>query len=145
MHDTDNTVHFSLVAALHKWASQPTTARLPVATVLDSIGRPATTLTYGRIDHTIVYLYFAAKLYSRSTKLAHFLLHKSHTGKDGKEKGVMLKSGDRVALVYPNTDPINFQIAFYACLMAGLLPVPIEVPLSKRVRILGTLNMSELC
>lgn len=57
----------------------------------------------------------------------------------------MLKSGDRVALVYPNTDPINFQIAFYACLMAGLLPVPIEVPLSKRVRILRAQSVNELC
>ena len=40
--------------------------------------------------------------------------------------------GDRVALVYPNNDPVSFMCAFYACLQAGLVPVPIEVPLSRR-------------
>lgn len=40
---------------------------------------------------------------------------------------------DRVALVYPNNDPINFICAFYGCLFAGVVPVPIEVPLTRRV------------
>ena len=40
--------------------------------------------------------------------------------------------GDRVALVYPNCDPVSFMCALYACLQAGLVPVPIEVPLSRR-------------
>ena len=39
----------------------------------------------------------------------------------------------QVALVYPNNDPISFICAFYGCLTAGVVPVPIEVPLSKRV------------
>lgn len=43
-----------------------------------------------------------------------------------------LKSGDRIALVYPNNDPINFLCALYGCFQAGIVPVPIEVPLTRR-------------
>ena len=68
------------------------------------------------------------KLLSRSHKIAYNLLHK--VGPKG-DPGV--KSGDRVALVYPNNDPISFICALYGCLTAGVVPVPIEVPLSKRV------------
>lgn len=39
----------------------------------------------------------------------------------------------QVALVYPNNDPVAFMCSFYGCLMAGLVPVPIEVPLTRRV------------
>ena len=39
----------------------------------------------------------------------------------------------QVALVYPNNDPISFICAFYGCVLAGVVPVPVEVPLSKRV------------
>jgi len=39
----------------------------------------------------------------------------------------------QVALVYPNNEPISFICAFYGCLTAGVVPVPIEVPLTKRV------------
>ncbi len=45
----------------------------------------------------------------------------------------LLYFGFQVALVYPNNDPISFVCAFYGCLTAGVVPVPIEVPLSKRV------------
>nr|NVI73059.1 DISCO interacting protein 2 [Cucujiformia] len=34
--------------------------------------------------------------------------------------------------VYPNNDPINFLCAFYGCLQAGIVPVPIEVPITRR-------------
>ena len=43
-----------------------------------------------------------------------------------------LKSGDRVALVFPNNDPINFAVAFCGCIMAGLTALPIDVPLARR-------------
>lgn len=49
----------------------------------------------------------------------------------GRGEGTVMP-GDRVALVYPNNDPVSFMCAFYACLQAGLVPVPIEVPLSRR-------------
>lgn len=39
----------------------------------------------------------------------------------------------QVALVYPNSDPLSFMCAFYGCVTAGVVPVPIEVPLTRRV------------
>lgn len=50
-----------------------------------------------------------------------------------KEKVHLCLPGDRVALVYPNTEPLAFLSAFYGCLLAGVVPIPIEVPLTKRV------------
>ncbi|EPB73586.1 hypothetical protein ANCCEY_07322 [Ancylostoma ceylanicum] len=49
----------------------------------------------------------------------------------------MCKPGDRVALIYPNTEPLAFLAAFYGCILAGVVPVPVEVPLTKRVRDAG--------
>lgn len=40
---------------------------------------------------------------------------------------------DQVALVFPNNDPGMFCVAFYGCLLAEVIPVPIEVPLSRKV------------
>lgn len=48
----------------------------------------------------------------------------------------MCKPGDRVALIYPNTEPLAFLSAFYGCILAGVVPVPVEVPLTKRVSVL---------
>ena len=39
----------------------------------------------------------------------------------------------QVALVYHVDDPINFMTSFYGCLIAGIIPVPIEPPASKDV------------
>lgn len=39
----------------------------------------------------------------------------------------------QVALVYPNNDPGAFMTAFYGCLLAEVVPVPIEVPLTRKV------------
>ncbi|KAK9881592.1 hypothetical protein WA026_016462 [Henosepilachna vigintioctopunctata] len=89
--------------------------KAPVATVLDPNGKLTVTLTYG-------------KLLTRSWKIAYALLTKSF----GKNGDTSLKSGDRVALVYPNNDPINFLCAFYGCLQAGIVPVPVEVPITRR-------------
>ena len=41
----------------------------------------------------------------------------------------------QVALVYPNNDPISFICAFYGCMLAGVVPVPVEVPLSRHAGI----------
>lgn len=78
------------------------------------------------------------KLLSRSTKIAYMLLNKQVTiiTSGVKEKVHLCLPGDRVALVYPNTEPLAFLTAFYGCLLAGVVPVPIEVPLTKRVKIL---------
>lgn len=87
--------------------------------VLDQSAKPSTQLTYG-------------KLHSRAGKVAYMLLTKTvQVNKDG-SKNVMCKPGDRVALIYPNTQPLHFLAAFYGCLQAGVIPVPVEMPSSKR-------------
>lgn len=102
----------NLEAAIQRYGSA--SFKAPVATVLDPNGKLITSLSYG-------------KLLSRSQKIAYTLLNRSFS------KETTLKSGDRIALVYPNNDPINFLCAFYGCLQAGIVPVPIEVPLTRRV------------
>ncbi|KAJ3586961.1 hypothetical protein NHX12_013352 [Muraenolepis orangiensis] len=102
----------ALQAALARWGA--TQAKSPALSVLDITGKPLYTLTYG-------------KLWSRSLKLAYTLLNKL-----GTKAEPVLKPGDRVALVYPNSDPGMFWVAFYGCLLAEVIPVPIEVPLSRQ-------------
>ncbi|PSN29528.1 Disco-interacting protein 2 [Blattella germanica] len=80
----------NLEAAIQRYGSA--TYKAPVATVLDPNGKLSITLTYG-------------KLLSRSQKIAYTLLNKAFS-KGGE---TCLKSGDRIALVYPNNDPINFD------------------------------------
>uniref|UniRef100_A0A8C5H624 Disco-interacting protein 2 homolog B-A n=1 Tax=Gouania willdenowi TaxID=441366 RepID=A0A8C5H624_GOUWI len=102
----------ALQAALARWGA--TQAKSPALTALDITGKPLYTLTYG-------------KLWSRSLKLAYTLLNKL-----GTKSEPVLQTGDRVALVYPNSDPGMFWVAFYGCLLAEVIPVPIEVPLSRQ-------------
>ncbi|XP_072262889.1 disco-interacting protein 2 homolog B isoform X2 [Pyxicephalus adspersus] len=96
----------SIEAALQRWGT--TQAKCSCLTALDVTGKPVYTLTYG-------------KLWTRSVRLAYTLLNKLGTKN---EQG--LKPGDRVALVYPNNDPVMFMVAFYGCLLAEVIPVPIE-------------------
>ncbi|XP_068416185.1 disco-interacting protein 2 homolog B isoform X2 [Eschrichtius robustus] len=102
----------ALESALQRWGT--TQAKCPCLTALDVTGKPIYTLTYG-------------KLWSRSLKLAYTLLNKL-----GTKNEPVLKPGDRVALVYPNNDPVMFMVAFYGCLLAEVIPVPIEVPLTRK-------------
>ncbi|XP_064162149.1 disco-interacting protein 2 homolog B-A [Anguilla rostrata] len=102
----------ALQAALARWGA--TQAKSPALTALDITGKTLYTLTYG-------------KLWTRSVKLAYTLLNRL-----GTKNEQVLKAGDRVALVYPNSDPGMFWVAFYGCLLAEVIPVPIEVPLSRK-------------
>ncbi|TWW80705.1 Disco-interacting protein 2 -like protein A [Takifugu flavidus] len=102
----------SLPAALQRWGT--TQPKSPCLTALDNAGKPVYTLTYG-------------KLWTRSQKLAYTLLNKLSTRNEP-----LLVPGDRVALVFPNNDPVMFMVAFYGCLLAELVPVPIEVPLTRK-------------
>ncbi|KAF7216017.1 transcript variant X2 [Nothobranchius furzeri] len=102
----------SLPAALQRWGT--THPKSPCLTSLDNAGKPVYTLTYG-------------KLWTRSQKLAYTLLHKLSSRNEP-----LLMPGDRVALVFPNNDPVMFMVAFYGCLLAELVPVPIEVPLTRK-------------
>uniref|UniRef100_A0A7N4V443 Disco interacting A n=1 Tax=Sarcophilus harrisii TaxID=9305 RepID=A0A7N4V443_SARHA len=74
-----------------------------------------------------VFLVTLGKLWSRSVKLSYTLLNKLTSKNEP-----LLKPGDRVALVFPNSDPVMFMVAFYGCLLAELIPVPIEVPLTRK-------------
>lgn len=44
--------------------------------------------------------------------------------------------------MFPNNDPAAFMVAFYGCLLAEVVPVPIEVPLTRKV---GKFNYSLYC
>ncbi|KAM4626430.1 disco-interacting protein 2 homolog A isoform 3-T3 [Discoglossus pictus] len=102
----------SLLSALQRWGT--TQPKAPCLTSLDTTGKVVYTLTYG-------------KLWSRSIKLAYTLLNKLTSKNEP-----LLKPGDRVALVFPNSDPVMFMVAFYGCLLSDLIPVPIEVPLTRK-------------
>lgn len=102
----------TLESALQRYGTS--SFKAPMATVLDPNGKMTTTLTYG-------------KLLSRAQKIAHALTTKIFS--KGPEQ-IQLKPGDRVALVYPNADPLNFITAWYGCMFRGLVPIPIELPLS---------------
>ncbi len=106
----------NLEAAIQRYGSA--TYKALAATVLDPNGKLTINLTYG-------------KLLSRSQKIAFTLL--GRIGVNYKQPETWsLKPGDRIALVYPNSDPLNFMCSFYGCLLAGMVPVPIEVPVTRR-------------
>lgn len=70
---------------------------------------------------------------SRAQKVAYHLLNKLViSGSNNSNGEISLKMGDRVALVFPNNDPIGFTVSFCACLMSGLVAIPIDVPLARR-------------
>ncbi|XP_034470066.1 disco-interacting protein 2 homolog C isoform X2 [Hippoglossus hippoglossus] len=102
----------SLEAALQRWGT--ISPKAPCLTTMDTNGKPLYVLTYG-------------KLWSRSVKVAYNLLHKL-----GTKQEPLVRPGDRVALVFPNNDPAAFMSAFYGCLLAEVVPVPIEVPLTRK-------------
>uniref|UniRef100_A0A3Q3BHB3 Disco interacting C n=1 Tax=Kryptolebias marmoratus TaxID=37003 RepID=A0A3Q3BHB3_KRYMA len=102
----------SLEAALQRWGT--ISPKAPCLTIMDTNGKPLYVLTYG-------------KLWSRSVKVAYNLLHKL-----GTKQEPLVRPGDRVALVFPNNDPGAFMTAFYGCLLAEVVPVPIEVPLTRK-------------
>ncbi|VDL81787.1 unnamed protein product, partial [Nippostrongylus brasiliensis] len=107
----------SLDSALHRYGTS--TPKCVAGIVLDQAGRPSQQITYG-------------KLLSRSNKVAFMLLNKTISGGKDNSKVPMCKPGDRVALIYPNTEPLAFLSAFYGCIVAGVVPVPVEVPITKR-------------
>ncbi|XP_019730595.1 disco-interacting protein 2 homolog C [Hippocampus comes] len=101
-----------LEAALQRWGT--ISPKAPCLTTVDTNGKPLCQLTYG-------------KLWSRSVKVAYNLSHKL-----GTKQEPLIRPGDRVALVFPNNDPGSFITAFYGCLLADVVPVPIEVPLTRK-------------
>ncbi|XP_065322738.1 disco-interacting protein 2 homolog C-like [Gordionus sp. m RMFG-2023] len=102
----------SLEEALIRYGAA--TPKCPAFMVLDPNTRAYNTLTYG-------------KFLRRAHKISYCLLNKWRS-----QGQIYLKPGDRVALVYPNTNPVSFACAFYGCLLSGFVPVPVDVPFSKR-------------
>ncbi|XP_039274285.2 disco-interacting protein 2 homolog C-like isoform X2 [Styela clava] len=96
----------SLEAAIHRCGTA--NPKAPCLTSVNGNGKSANTLTYG-------------KLLSRMRKIAYTLTHK---------RGVA--PGSRIALVFPNSDPISYVCTFYGCMLAGIVPVTVEVPMSSK-------------
>uniref|UniRef100_A0A673N1Q1 Disco-interacting protein 2 homolog C n=1 Tax=Sinocyclocheilus rhinocerous TaxID=307959 RepID=A0A673N1Q1_9TELE len=106
----------SLEAALQRWGT--ISPKAPCLTTMDTNGKPLYVLTYGKIT----------------------LFNYSHTYNDQHPIRSCLESDtfpllsfhEQVALVFPNNDPAAFMVAFYGCLLAEVVPVPIEVPLTRK-------------
>jgi acyl-CoA synthetase (AMP-forming)/AMP-acid ligase II len=79
-----------------------TQGRQPAYWVLDSKGKETASITW-------------EKLTSRAEKVAQLIRDKSN-----------LRHGDRVALVYRDTEVIDFVIALMGCFIAGVVAVPIN-------------------
>uniref|UniRef100_A0A672M795 Disco interacting C n=1 Tax=Sinocyclocheilus grahami TaxID=75366 RepID=A0A672M795_SINGR len=104
----------SLEAALQRWGT--ISPKAPCLTTMDTNGKPLYVLTYGKI--TLFNYTCPCQISIRSClKSDAFPLLSFH---------------EQVALVFPNNDPAAFMVAFYGCLLAEVVPVPIEVPLTRK-------------
>lgn len=105
IHDPhDESTHMSAfdnIAAVLRHRAR-TTAKLPAYWVLDSKGKEIASITWD-------------KLGSRAEKVAQVIRDKSS-----------LYRGDRVALIYRDTEIIDFAIALLGCFIAGVVAVPIN-------------------
>ena len=108
-HDPD--VPDSLEGALHYFGTK--CARLNCISQIEKSGKIYKQLNYGT-------------LFSKAEQIA---VHLTQTTR--RLPNPLLKPGDRVALVFPNWEPSQFMCAFYGCQMAGVIPVPCDVPVSK--------------
>ncbi|KAL2123426.1 hypothetical protein VTJ04DRAFT_3881 [Mycothermus thermophilus] len=93
--------NFDNIAAVLRHRAR-TTAKLPAYWVLDSKGKEIASITWD-------------KLAMRAEKVAQVIRDKSS-----------LYRGDRVALVYRDTEIIDFAIALLGCFIAGVVAVPIN-------------------
>ncbi|KAI0602853.1 acyl-CoA ligase [Biscogniauxia sp. FL1348] len=92
---------FDNIAAVLRHRAR-TTAKLPAYWVLDSKGKEIASITWD-------------KLASRAEKVAQVIRDKSS-----------LYRGDRVALIYRDSEIIDFAIALMGCFIAGVVAVPIN-------------------
>ncbi|KAH8848292.1 hypothetical protein MCOR27_011090 [Pyricularia oryzae] len=101
-HDSNTPMSkFDNIAAVLRHRGR-TTAKLPAYWVLDSRGKEIASITW-------------EKLASRAEKVAQVIRDKSS-----------LYRGDRVALIYRDTEIIEFAIALLGCFIAGVVAVPIN-------------------
>ena len=95
----------TLLTRLASWCAKCPEKRL--YTFVDATGEEDDALSYRELD-------------LKSAALAHFLLAPA------REKGAGLARGERALLVYP--PGLDFIVAFYACLRAGVIAVPVFPP-----------------
>ena len=69
---------------------------------------------------------YQEKLYARAMKVAYYMLNKLGGGK-------IVSPGTTVALVFRNDEANAFVTAFYGCILAGVIPVALEPPLTREV------------
>jgi hypothetical protein len=101
-HDANTSMSkFDNIAAVLRHRAR-TTAKLPAYWVLDGKGKEIASITWD-------------KLASRAEKVAQVIRDKSS-----------LYRGDRVALIYRDTEIIDFAIALMGCFIAGVVAVPIN-------------------
>lgn len=101
-HDTNTQMsRFDNIAAVLRHRGR-TTAKLPAYWVLDSRGKEIASITW-------------EKLAARAEKVAQVIRDKSS-----------LYRGDRVALIYRDSEVIDFAIALLGCFIAGVVAVPIN-------------------
>lgn len=101
-HDSNTPMSkFDNIAAVLRHRAR-TTAKVPAYWVLDSKGKEIASITWD-------------KLASRAEKVAQVIRDKSS-----------LYRGDRVALVYRDSEVIDFAIAMMGCFIAGVVAVPIN-------------------
>lgn len=101
-HDSNTAMsNFDNIAAVLRHRGR-TTAKLPAYWVLDAKGKEIASITWD-------------KLASRAEKVAQVIRDKSS-----------LYRGDRVALIYRDTEVIDFAIALLGCFIAGVVAVPIN-------------------
>ncbi|OAA58635.1 AMP-binding domain protein [Niveomyces insectorum RCEF 264] len=101
-HDTNTPMSkFDNIAAVLRHRGR-TTSKMPAYWVLDSRGKEIASITW-------------EKLASRAEKVAQVIRDKSS-----------LYRGDRVALVYRDSEIIEFAIALLGCFVAGVVAVPIN-------------------
>uniref|UniRef100_A0A673N1T1 Disco-interacting protein 2 homolog C n=1 Tax=Sinocyclocheilus rhinocerous TaxID=307959 RepID=A0A673N1T1_9TELE len=104
----------SLEAALQRWGT--ISPKAPCLTTMDTNGKPLYVLTYGKI--TLFNYTCPCQISIRSCLES--------------DTFPLLSFHEQVALVFPNNDPAAFMVAFYGCLLAEVVPVPIEVPLTRK-------------
>ncbi|KAI0024571.1 acetyl-CoA synthetase-like protein [Xylariomycetidae sp. FL0641] len=101
-HDQNTAMsNFDNIAAVLRHRGR-TTSKLPAYWVLDSKGKEIASITWD-------------KLASRAEKVAQVIRDKSS-----------LYRGDRVALIYRDSEVIDFAIALLGCFIAGVVAVPIN-------------------
>ncbi|KAL5489571.1 hypothetical protein EMCRGX_G018680 [Ephydatia muelleri] len=120
--------HRNLEAALQHYSGQQG-GKQPAISMVDAHGKVSVAATY-------------KKLYARAMKVAYYMLNKLGGGK-------IVSPGTTVALVFRNDEANAFVTAFYGCILAGVIPVALEPPLTREDPggqqvgfLLGSLNIS---